>query len=197
MLRIAITMAVVVLAGFQSAVSAQPAASEYFPSQPGNRWTYRIVGQDDRLVVVSTFTEPIGGYSCFRLESRLRSQFIASAHFSVRKDGVYQMRSDGYNLDPPLPICKFPPTDKETWKVDFKLGEKKATIAYECSFEEVTVPTGKYKALVIHSETPEGTGKLLNTCWYAPKVGLVKQVVDDGDKIVLELEKFDRFSLKK
>ena len=196
-MRIPITLAIVAVVGFQSALSAQPATNEYFPSQPGNRWTYRIVGQDDRLVVLSYVAEPISGYPCFRLESRMRNQFVATTHLSVRKDGVYQMKSDGYTIEPPLPICKFSPTEKETWKLDFKLGEKKASIVYESSYEEVVVPSGKYKALVIRSETPEGTGKLLNACWYAPKVGLVKQVVDDGDKIVIELEKFDLFNLKK
>ena len=44
------------------------------------------------------------------------------------------------------------------------------------------------------------TLKLKNTCWYAPRVGLVKQLIEDGDsRIVLELEKFERapFTKKK
>jgi hypothetical protein len=175
-----------------------PPGKELFPLASNARWTYRIQGQDDKLViVVSPQLDKLGESRAYRLEGRLRDRLIATEQLTVRKDGVYRHRHDGMDIEPPLLICKFPATKGERWHIDYKIGDKKAAIDYSCEFEEVTVPAGTYKAVAVHAAVVEGGG-LKTTCWYAPKVGLVKQVVEDGEgKIVLELEKFDRVTLKK
>ena len=89
-------------------------------------------------------------------------------------------------------ICKFPPERGAKWQADYKINDKKASIAYECDEEEVTVLGSKYNAVVIRSESADGAAKCKNTVWYVPKIGMVKQIRDDGDnRIVLLLERFD------
>jgi hypothetical protein len=163
--------------------------SDLFPLSVGKRWTYRIQGQDN-LTITVTDVEKIGGFPCYRLEGRQRGTVVATEHLSIRADGVYRMRFDSADFDPSLPICKFPPASDQTWKLDYKIADKKASISFETETEEITVPAGKYKTVVVHSVVPEGTGQLKNSCWYAPKVGMVKQQIESDDgKIVLELER--------
>jgi hypothetical protein len=187
-------LALATAAPFAAAADPKPPAGpELFPLAVGNRWTYRIVGQDDKLVVTAAGYERVGNVNTTRLEGRLRDRLIASEHVAARKEGALRYRNDGADIDPPLPICKFPPARYLTWEAEYKVGDKKTAIAYECDEQEVEVPAGKYHAISVHSEITEGAMKLKNTCWYAPRVGLVKQLIEDGDsRIVLELEKFER-----
>ena len=88
-------------------------------------------------------------------------------------------------------ICKFPPERGAKWRAEYKFNDKKASIAYECDEEEVNVPAGKFNAVVIRSESADGSGKFKNTVWYVPKIGMVKQVSEDRDnRIVLLLDRF-------
>lgn len=172
--------------------------SDLFPMSIGSRWTYRIAGQDDRLVIVAAGTEKIGDIRCVRLEGRLQNRVIATEHVAKLKEGVFRLRNDGSDLEPPLMICKFPAVNGDTWRAEYKMNDKKAAIDYECDREDIVVPAGKYKAVVIRSEVAEGGGKLKSTVWYAPRVGMVKQVIEDGEnKIMLSLERFDRGFEKK
>lgn len=169
--------------------------AEYFPVNNFRTWTYRINGQEDRLVVTAfQVTEPIGGFRCYRYEGRMRNQIIVTEHLSVRKEGVYRVRHDNIDIDPPLLICKFPPTKGQTWKSEYKIGEKKVAVTFTTDMEEIPVPKSKTNetkanALVIRAEIVNGEHSIKSTCWYAPNRGLVKQVLEEDDgQITLELE---------
>lgn len=199
-LALCLAATMILLAAPVNQASAQDEfkGTELFPMSVFSRWTYRVQGQDDRLVVMAAAIEKIGEYRCYRFEGRLRNQLVASEQLSLRKDGVFRMRHDGMDLEPPLMICRFPPLKGEIWKAEYKIGDKKTMIAFECDTEVITVNDTKYHTFVIKAEIAESGGKLKNTCWYAPKVGLVKQVIEDGDnQIVLELEKYERGPEKK
>src|SRR3954468_14617886 len=88
-----------------------PADGSYFSLAVGNRWVYRIAGQDDRLYVTAAGVEKIGETFCVRLEGRLQTRTVATEHLSVGRDGVLRHRVDGNDLEPPLPVCRFPITD--------------------------------------------------------------------------------------
>ncbi len=166
---------------------------ELFPVVPFNVWTYRIQSQDDKLVVSVFELKEKMGERIYRFEGRLRGQTIASEHLAIRKDGVYRVRHDNMELDPPLLICRFPPTKGDKWTAEYKINDKKTTVAYECDIEEITYKGKTEKSVVIRAEIAEANGPIKNTCWYLPKDGLVKQVIEDGDKkIVLELESYRR-----
>ena len=49
------------------------AGKDLFPMTVGNRWTYRIQGQDDRLTVKAEAEEMVGEIRCTALEGRLQN----------------------------------------------------------------------------------------------------------------------------
>ncbi|MCE9530919.1 MAG: hypothetical protein K8T89_07325 [Planctomycetes bacterium] len=167
---------------------------DYYPLAMNYRWTYRIQGQEDRLSIVVTAIEKVGETRCFRLEGRLQNRVVGTEHVSKVKDGVYRHRNEGSDIDPPILFCKVPTTKSDTWKAEYKFNDRKTTIDYSCEMEEVFVPAGRFQAIVVRAVSADGPNKLRNTTWYAPKVGMVKQVIEDGDEkpIVLTLERFDR-----
>lgn len=191
---------VLISVGLLVAISYVPASAqdefkgpELFPLANFNTWTYRVDGQDDRLHVTSfQVLEKIGDFRCYRFEGRMRNQTIASEHISVRKDGVYRVRHDNVDLEPPLLICRFPPRKGDKWTGEYKINGQKSMIAYECDLDEIAVlKNPKVQVLVVRGTINDGNGTLKSTCWYAPKLGLVRQVIEEGDaRIVIELESF-------
>jgi len=187
-MRHAFSIAILLCAVGAECVAEEIKGPELFPLALGKRWTYHIKGQENPLVIMVSAVEKIGEFRCFKLEGWQRGALVATEHLSVRPDGIFRMRYDSADLDPPLPICKFPPAEGQSWKLDYKIGEKKASISFETEMEEITVPAGKFKAVVIRSTVPEGNGPLKNSCWYAPKIGMVRQVIESEEgKVTLEL----------
>ena len=189
---IALTMVMVCWMPQTSGAIEPVAGDELFPVAAGNRWIYRLRGQDDRFVITALRKEKVGDTLCMRLEGKLNNRIVATEHVSITKEGVYRHRNDTAEIVPPLLICKFPPLKAESWKIDYKVDGKSASVAYLCDLEEVVVPAGKFNAVVIRAEVLSASMKIKNTCWYAANTGMVKQLIEDGDnKIVLELDKFE------
>jgi len=192
-------IALLAVASFSLVARAEdpPLGQEIYPLALGHRWTYRIQGQDDRLTIQVVAIDMINGVRCYRLEGKIQNRVIATEHVAKLKDGLYRYRNEGIDIDPPLLLCKFPVEKGDAWKAEYKHNEKKASLRYECDLEEVTVLHGKYQSVVIHSITADNS-KLKNSVWYAPRIGMVKQVIEEGEQtIVLTLERFDRGFEKK
>ncbi|HZT83377.1 MAG TPA: hypothetical protein VFA26_24315, partial [Gemmataceae bacterium] len=113
---------------------------------------------------------------------------------AARADGLYRYTDQGQQAQPPLLFLKLPPKKGGAWKFDFKLGGQQVKGGLVLDEEEVTVPAGKYKAVVVETKDAEGPATLKPQAkwWYAPGVGLVKQQMKVGDaEATFELEKFE------
>lgn len=167
---------------------------ELFPFGNFNTWTYRVQGQDDRdrLSVTSFIVSDKSGDRIYRFEARFRNQTVVTEHLAVRADGLYRVRHDNVELDPPLLICRLPPGKGQKWQSEYKINDQKRTVSFECDFEEMSViKNPKMTVLVVRAEIADPKGTITNTCWYAPKYGLVKQVVQEREsRIVIELDNF-------
>ncbi len=167
-------------------------ANEIYPLAVGHKWTYKISGQEDRFVVTVKGKEKIGNQMCFRIEASIKEKVIAVEHVAIKGNGVFRYKIDEDELTPPVLLIKNPSKDKDTWKQEYKLGKKAASVTLSSTFEGITVPAGKYLALVVNGDITEGDTKAKSTLWFAPKVGLVKQSYEIGkNSMTLELEKFE------
>lgn len=166
---------------------------ELFPTSPFSAWTYKVQGQEEKLVVSIFETKDKNGERIYRYDGRIRNQSVISEYLSIRKDGVYRVRHEGVDIEPPLLICRFPPVKGDTWKAEYKLNDKKVTVDFYCDTEEITHRKKQIRAVVIRAHVLEGENDIINTCWYVPRDGLVKQVIEEGDKqIVIEFEEYRR-----
>src|SRR5262249_36581778 len=96
-------------------------------------------------------------------------------------------------FSPPLCVLKYPAKKDETWAGKMKLGEVEMKITFRTGgTEEVEVPAGEFKALVVFAEGAVSGQKELLTFWYAAEVGGVKMVETIAGKTsTQELEKFE------
>jgi hypothetical protein len=94
----------------------------------------------------------------------------------VSAAGLRHTRTFGQELDPPAPDLRLPAKAGDRWAWEAAGGTTRYTVVGE---EEVEVPAGKFKAVRVKKERTDGKSR--SEVWWAPGVGLVKQVFDVGD----------------
>jgi hypothetical protein len=166
--------------------------TSYYPLAVGTSWEYKA--GDSRYTLRVTKHEKVGDALCARVEMLMKDKAVSFEHVGVTKEGVYRYSFEGKEAKPPVLFLKLPPKKDETWKVDSKVGGESVKGTFKNTGEEdVKVPAGNYKAVVVASQDLEANGvKMSVTYYFAEKVGMVKQVVEvSGQKIVIELEKYE------
>ena len=164
-----------------------------FPLAVGTQWTYKLGDKGDKFVITTLKSAKVGAQDCVVFEAKLNGKFAASEHVAVLKDGVYRFMYGEKSFEPP--ICFFKPSAKkgDSWQQEYKIGDTKGTIKFAVDVQDVEVPAGKFKdVLVVNVEATEMDSISKTTVYYAKNHGMVKQIIIDGDKpIVLELEKME------
>jgi len=182
-------------------VSAQQkiTPNAYYPTKDGTRWIYKTTAGDRTARIEARIVthEAIGGVMCVKMQAAtlvkndVRTR-IQNEHVHVSEKGAFRYAANNNNLTPPLQFLAFPPKKGTTWKINSRsLGlEMKGTFKIE--EQQITVPAGKFKAIVCRSEDFTIDGKNVpHTYYFASGVGLIKQEVEYGGQTVdLELEKF-------
>jgi hypothetical protein len=165
----------------------------FYPLAVGTTWEYKA--GDNKFTVKVAKHEKVGNALCARLEMLVKDKMQSYEHVSVTREGAARNSQEGKEITPPVLFLKLPPKKDETWKVDSKTagGEAVKGTFKNNGEEDVKVPAGAYKAVVVASQDLEANGiKMSVTYYFAEKVGLVKQVIEvAGQKVVVELEKYE------
>jgi hypothetical protein len=181
-LRIAFPLLLALLSSNLLAQDQAPKEDKYYPLKKGSTWEYVTAGKSFRIELVDF--EMVG-------------DTVASEHVAVKDDGVYRYKYNNIEISPPLKFLALPAAPDKTWQVDSKAdtptGEKlnlKGTFTTKA--EAVKVPAGDYQTISSSSSSFEVMGqKLEMNYFFAPDVGMVKQIVKLGNStVVVELQKY-------
>ncbi|MCS6977040.1 MAG: hypothetical protein NZM31_08560 [Gemmatales bacterium] len=172
----------------------------YMPLKVGNKWTFKadFGGQTVELAQKVVKVEKKDGRNVATIEMDFAGQTVTEQTGSDER-GVFRYSFQGVPVDPPVQALKLPFKKGESWEASYKVQgqEVKATMKSEAE-EEVSVPAGKYKALVVATEMDLGGQKISVRTWFAPNVGIVKQTFDFGGVAgTSELAKFETEDEKK
>jgi len=177
------------------AMPAQAADADalFFPMKIGTQWTYRVAGQEDRMIVTAVKEEKVGAQACVRFERKLSQIVISVEQVAILEDGCYRLKSQGSAIEPAICFLKASAKKGDTWKQEIKIGDAMAATHYELDVEDVVVPAGMYSgALVVRAVTSDKGATTKATAWYAKGIGMVKQTIEiAGAQTTLELEKVE------
>lgn len=172
------------------------AETEYYPLRVGTTWHYK--SGDGKIIVRVVKHEKVGDVLCARLETTRDGKVVGTEHLAVTDEGVYrhdltQPDANGkmvtHTPKPPIRVLKLPPKKGDNWKVDTDLAHGRFNI----DESEVKVPAGTYQTIRVRSEDLEINGLKPTFTWhYAKNIGMVKQVMQEGNVTVeIVLEKFE------
>ncbi|MBY0512474.1 MAG: hypothetical protein K2P78_01015 [Gemmataceae bacterium] len=183
---------------------AQPKPDDYFPAAVGSRWVYKTTFDDkgnkvpEAFANVTTIKEVVkadarDGKTAVVFESQIDFGKAAANPQKNREEvvidagGVASVRG-GPKPVPPLPMLKYPVKSGVIFTETAKDGDVDVTTTVTVKDAvEVTVPAGKFTAVVTETAVGSKTEKVTNTTWYAPGVGVVKQVFA-ADKLTITQE---------
>jgi hypothetical protein len=200
------TLLVVVMAALPAVAQstkakAKAGTGDFYPLKVGTKWNYELdAGQPQKGMITSVIAaeETADGKPIARLEVYINGQKAPTTeHLMSNKDGVFRVKINNQQLDPPLCILKYPLKAGQKWDTKTTaIGQQLDVSCRQGAEEEVQVPAGKYKAVpcVIETstQTQQGAMKIVNTYWFVDDVGVVKQKMNFGDKVILmELTKYE------
>lgn len=192
-IRLILPLLVLAAAATAQGQEKPAAGADYMPLKVGNKWLYKadFGGQTVEVGQSVAKIEKKDGKDIAQVETEFGGQVITEQISSSDK-GVFRYSFQGQPVDPPIQALKLPAKKGDTWDVKFSVqGQEMKAVMKTEGEEEVTVPAGKYKAVIVSMEMDAMGQKVAVTSWFAPNVGIVKQKFDlGGISGTSELEKF-------
>jgi hypothetical protein len=176
---IAITSLVLFVAG--TTASGQDKV-DYMPLKVGNTWTHKVEVAGMQLSITQKVTriEKKGDKDVGSLEMEVNGMTITEQMSSTAK-GIFRHSFNGTPVDPPVEALRLPIKKGDTWEGDLEIMGQKVKAKFKTEGEEeVTVPAGKYKAVIVAMDIEAGGQSFKAKNWFAPNVGIVKQTFDFG-----------------
>ena len=157
--------------------------SDYYPLKIGTQWTYQIGPVEVTMRVAKH--EKVGDVMCGVVESSVDGKVVATEHISAGENGVFRHTFNGQKASEPLCILKLPVKKDQEWAFNAKIANETVKGKFKSGEEEITVPSGKYKAVTSFTTECELNGnKAEFKYWFAPGVGVVKQTMNIGGNMI-------------
>ncbi len=177
-------------------MGAAPAADDYLPLQEGNRWRYRMSNGMEMTMQVAGFAE-VGKVRCAKVVTAIGPHETVE-YLAADLEGVkaYKFEQGGQEkvFDPPGLRIKLPFKAGDAWTVNVEQGGVTVRTEFKSIVkEQVRTPAGTYEAIAIRAKVTQSAGgqvlgQVEATNWFAPGVGLVRQVMGPtGQEMTAEL----------
>jgi len=175
-----------------AAPAAAPAATgDYFPMKAGAKWTYKV---GEAIVTVKIAATDKDGT---KVETEVNGKVVASEVLSVTPEGIVRTKINNSEIKPPVMILKLTggkATKGDKWTVNSTVQGQtvKGDFTTSNDKESVTVPYGKYDAVVVEGGDFDIAGtKTAIKYYFVPGKGIVKQSYSiQGNEAVLELKEY-------
>ncbi|HEX2863198.1 MAG TPA: hypothetical protein VHN99_01410 [Deinococcales bacterium] len=163
------------------------AQADYYPFHAGQKWLYSS-GETQSI----TGTRTVGGLKALVMQHAVGSRVSQEDFLLVRSDGVFML---GYAAGgaqvlytPALQVYPAAPLAVgDRWSGSAKVGKSTVAVSSRVIAQEgVSVPAGRFNALVIRSSVTTSTGAAsVADAYFVPGIGTVRYVTQDGSKVDL------------
>jgi hypothetical protein len=174
--------------------AAEGEQANYLPLKQGTKWLFdcKVNGIPASMTIRIANLQSGPGRQAAELESVVGGKVMATEYLGVSEEGIFRLKMNGHDVNPPLPILRFPVTKGDAWNCEESIAGESLKASSVVDLQQVTVPAGTFDAAVVttHGKTAQGT--LVNKQWFVPGIGPVKQEVQmSGASITAELKKYE------
>lgn len=179
----------------QAPQQQQQQPQNFFPLNEGSQWTYNVKSKDQTATITQKIgrIELLGDQRVAGVETYLNEKFQGTENISSTDKGIFRHRTQGADFKPPVPMLRYPIKKGDTWDYTGTLGGTTTTTTSQVDVDKVTVPAGTYQAAIVTTKSKDKKSKSATTIWFAPGVGIVKQVqsLPKGVEVTLELTQYE------
>lgn len=163
---------------------------DYFPLSKGSEWTYLYEGVDVIYKVIDA--EPVDGKACSVIQTTMNGKIAQKLYF-IKTDKelleVIKLTIGGLKTryNPSQPLMKFPVKIGDSWRWKGDLGNNNnadlnSKVIHK---EKISTPAGIFDTIKIETEgTVNNNIPAKMEMWFAPNVGLVKEIFQYGPRKV-------------
>ncbi|MEW6278753.1 MAG: hypothetical protein AB1758_09040 [Candidatus Eremiobacterota bacterium] len=160
------------------------APADYFPMEAGWVWTYQWTADQQQFDYTVEVVKAEGQRALLRtlMPRVLTQEWYEKRADSVAVTGLEDPDGASAEYSPPRVYLALPLQPGKTWEWSGKLGQSASIADHNkvVSSASVQVPAGTFSCMVIETITEQSGAKLNQLSYYAPGVGLVKNVTDTG-----------------
>jgi len=169
-------------------------SESYFPLKEGQRWEYNVFsnqGATKKLLITNLAPREVNGVKVTPRKRELTGstfiELIKQDETGVYRYAEQKSESAPVSLITPMEChLRFPIAQGSSWKMATKVGNSTVNLSLtiESLSEFVKVPAGTFKDCVQVKQVGENDAgiSVLGYEWYAPKVGVVKSLVNIKQK---------------
>jgi len=184
---------------------AVASVEQLFPHGNGDTWEMArtLGGKSDKVLLTVTGSTEAAGVCSFSVETQSNGGLLQAEGYVADSSGLYRVSvgvDKSGRVEPRMPVLRAPIKPGDTWEWKGKLSGGGSPVTGSGQFalagpEKVKTPAGEFDAYRLDQTLKLNAGGGLqvvkSTQWLAPKVGLVKQVTDDGaQRTSAELTKY-------
>lgn len=181
--------------GTSAAAQGQSPDANYYPLALGNSWTYWGAGskKKGKIFIEVIKAETVNDAQWFTLDGHFHGRYIGSEILRVTKDGIFRHRAGGEDLDPPLPVLKFPVKDGDRWEWHGWVKGQSVKVITSVKLEEIKSDDGTHHIAIVDATIKSKRGiRIPARAWYVPNVGMTKMVMNVGlETVVAKLQEFE------
>ncbi len=189
-----LAVVVTLLACTVGRISIAADSADLLPFKQGTKWHYdaKVNGMSGSMIIRVAKTQSGTGRQAAQLETLVNGNVTATEFLGISDEGVFRLKMNGNDLTPPLQVLRFPIKKSDTWASESTVAGQTFKTNNMVDLQTVSVPAGKFEAVLVTMEANTPQGRMTNKQWFAPGIGLVKQDVHfSGGSILAELTKFE------
>jgi hypothetical protein len=153
----------------------------YFPTRVRMVWMYDEDGHQETRIITHVQDEGSTKVLTVKWTRTLHQSTVETVQVSAR--GVFRMGFADNWFERPWCMMKFPPTSGDTWDYDVAGEMGTATVHGP---ETIEVPAGKFTVYRVECKGQRGGGLPTKSTYWFADIGLVKQVDNLGETLVLK-----------
>ncbi|MGL6074499.1 MAG: hypothetical protein ACRC8S_10095 [Fimbriiglobus sp.] len=170
-------------------VTPPAGGGDFYPMKAGTKWVYKV---GEVLVTVKVASSDKDGT---KLDTEVNGKVVASETLNVTPEGIVRTKINNNAIAPPVMILKTAGgkvTKGDKWKVESTIQGQavKGEFMIKDDKESVTVPLGKFDAVVVEGQDFDIAGtKTAVKYYFVAGKGIVKQSYSiQGNEAVLEVK---------
>jgi hypothetical protein len=168
----------------------EPQPADYLPLREGTKWHFdaKVNSLSVPMIIRVAKFQSSESRQAARLETVVNGSVAASEYLGVSEEGIFRLKMNNIDINPPLQILRFPIKKGDAWTSTATVGGETLKADSVVDLQKVSVPAGSFEAALVTTTVSTPQGRMTNRQWFAPGIGLVKQEVNlSGAKILAEL----------
>ena len=172
--RYALQLAVLTAAITATFVAAGAEPTNYLPLKQGSKWVFdsNVNGMTGSMTIRVAKLQSAPGRQAAQLETVVNGMVTATEYLGVSAEGIFRLKMNGHDLNPPLTVLRFPVKQGDAWSSSTTVGGETLNANCTAGLQPVQVPAGSFQAALRDNDGRHAARQSVQQTVVRPRRGL-------------------------